>query len=346
MGNTSREIKRFNDIKRICEKANVKLEVAKDIPHDELYKLYNKVHLTINYSVSEGGPQTFFESSLCGVPMLINSDISMSKKIPCFKASTESDMISKLIYLKENPEECLRVGEEAMKVVLQNYTYKHSGEKFSNFFFDLAKTDNLFNDEITAFVISCGNNPNFDDCIIALNNQTMKCKIEVIKDYSPSSKAFQEMINRCKTKYYVQVDEDMILFPTAIEKMYESISNSKNNHVMIAHGLHDVHLDFDIIGIKIFNHDVYKNYPYNLDINSNKIPTIEQLERIEKDGYTTHMDTKSIVGYHSPKWTTELIFERYFDLMEKYKIYGYTWLKDLPKKLNNRYRRLGRCSFT
>ena len=34
------------------------------------------------------------------------------------------------------------------------------------------------------------------------------------------SKALQEMINRCKTKYYVEVDEDMILQPNAIELLY------------------------------------------------------------------------------------------------------------------------------
>ena len=149
------------------------------------------------------------------------------------------------------------------------------------------------------------------------------------------------MINRCQTRYYIQVDEDMVLYPTAIEKMYESITNSKNKDVMVAHPLIDVHLNFNIIGIKIYDYEVYKNYPYDTNPNSNKIPTIEQLERIHKDGYTSRILSsqynKNLVGYHSPKWTTELIFERYFDLMEKYKMYGYTWMKELPDKLEKMY---------
>jgi GR25 family glycosyltransferase involved in LPS biosynthesis len=338
VGNTEREIKRFDAIKNICEMANVKLDVARNISHNELYKVYNKAHICINFSISEGGPQTFFEAALCETPMLINSDISMSKKIPCFSSNTEDGMIKILKELKNTPEKCIEKGKEAKDIVLNNYTYEKSANKFSNFFYEIVKKDKLYNNDITAFVISFGDNPNFDDCIAALNNQTMLCKIDIIKDYAPSSKAFQEMINRCKTKYYIQVDEDMILFPTAVEKMYESMSNSKNKDVMISYGLHDVHLDFDIIGIKIFNYDVYKKYPYDLDSNSNKIPTIEQLERIKKDGYSTKMNIKTVVGYHSPKWTTELIFERYFDLMEKYKIYKYTWLKNLPKKLENIYK--------
>jgi MoaA/NifB/PqqE/SkfB family radical SAM enzyme len=190
------------------------------------------------------------------------------------------------------------------------------------------------NNELTIFVISAGKNPNFNDCIKALEAQTLLCKIDIIKDYAPMSRAFQEMMNRCQTKYYIQVDEDMILQPTAVQTMYEAIQQVPAKVCMVAHTLHDPHLAMDIVGIKVYKHDIFKNYPYNLEVIACEK---EQLNRMEADGYSIQVIEK-VMGEHSPKWTNELIFERYFDLMEKYKVYGYLWLEDLPRQLKAKYK--------
>jgi hypothetical protein len=93
--------------------------------------------------------------------------------------------------------------------------------------------------------------------------------------------------------------------------------------------LKDAHLNFDIYGVKGYKHDVLRKYPYNLEIISCEV---EQINRMTKDGYKTDMIEK-VLGIHSPKWTNELIYERYFDLMEKWKIYKYHWVGKLPAKL-------------
>lgn len=185
--------------------------------------------------------------------------------------------------------------------------------------------------ELTVFVITVGNNPNYDLCISALERQTVKFTLNIIKDYFPLSKAFQEMLNRCKTKYYIEVDEDMILYSDSIEKMYRSIKNTNNNIAMISFKLLDIHLTFKIHGIKIYKYNILKKYPYNL-----KHPSceIEQIERFKKDGYDL-LIPDSIVGKHSPIWNEELIFEHYYNLMEKFKLYGYSWMGKLPNKLWN-----------
>jgi len=187
---------------------------------------------------------------------------------------------------------------------------------------------------LTLFVISAGVNPNYEDCIESLKNQTIACKIEIIKDYAPMSKAFQEMLNRCKTKYFIQVDEDMILKPNAVEIMYSAIIRTTSEVSMISHMLHDTHLDFNIYGVKIYKFDIFKNYPFNLNVISCEK---EQIERIKNDGYVIRT-IETVIGEHSPKWTNELIFERYFDLMEKFKIYKYEWLRNIPNKLENIYK--------
>ena len=102
---------------------------------------------------------------------------------------------------------------------------------------------------------------------------------------------------------------------------------------MLAYKLHDVHLDLDLFGVKIYKHDIFKNYSYNFNVISCER---ELSDRMEEDGYIVQtIDT--VVGTHSPKWTSELIYDRYFDLMEKYKKYKYEWLKDIPQKLEKAY---------
>lgn len=188
-------------------------------------------------------------------------------------------------------------------------------------------------DNITVFIISAGKNPNLDDCVNALREQTITCKIDMIQNYAPMSLAFQEMINRCQTPYYIQVDEDMILQPTAIETMYRAILATTKTTCMVAHMLHDTHLDMNIVGIKIYKHDIFKHYPYNLNVIACEK---EQLNRLEADGYSIQT-IEQVIGEHSPKWNNELIFNRYYDLMEKYKAHKYIWLENLPRQLKAKY---------
>ena len=137
-------------------------------------------------------------------------------------------------------------------------------------------------EDLTLFILSTGNNPNFEDCVLALKNQTMLAKIDIISEYAPLSLASQEMINRCTTKYYIQVDEDMILNADSVEKMYNAIDRSDEKTSMIAFMLHDTHLDFNICGIKIYKHKIFKKFPYNLNIISCEM---EQLNRMKEEGF-------------------------------------------------------------
>jgi GR25 family glycosyltransferase involved in LPS biosynthesis len=337
VGNTKRKVKKFDDIKDICEKSGVKLIVCENIKNSELVNYYNQADICINFSLSEGGPQTFIESALCEVPMLIRKDNELSKIIPCFTGESKEEFIDILNNLKRNRKLCKKRGKEARKVALEGFTYRKTSQSFGKFVLELSGSkinqSDKFLDDLTVFVISFGENPNYLDCKNSLENQTVKFHIKEIKDISPMSKAFQKMIDNCKTKYYIQVDEDMILHSDAIEKIYNSLISSEENISTVAHMLRDVHLDFNLYGIKAYKHEVLKKYPYNLKIISCEV---EQINRLQSDGYETIM-VEEVVGYHSPKWTPELIFERYFDLMEKWKKFNYHWMSELPSKLMHIY---------
>jgi glycosyltransferase involved in cell wall biosynthesis len=334
VGNTTRKIKNFSNIVWVCETAGINLRVCENLPHAMLVNEYCKADICINFSTFEGGPQTFIESALCGVPMLIRNTNSLSKIIPCFTGETTEDFVVILNRLKTRRGECKAKGKEAREVALRGFTYKHAAEKFANFFLNNVNKRNLI-DELTVFVIRSGNNPNYEACVSALKNQNCSFTQEEIVNVSPMSAAFQQMIERCDTPYYVQVDEDMVLDSNAIERLYFSIKTTKSNVCMVTHMLKDVHLEFNIFGIKVYKHDIMVNYPYNLEIISCEK---DQLIRLEADGYVADMVEHSL-GLHSPKWTGELIYERYFDLMEKWKIYKYDWMKALPRKLLQIFKR-------
>lgn len=330
VGNTKRPVKRFDEIVNICDEAGVDLMVCSDIKNDDLVNYYNKADVCINFSDFEGGPQTFIESSLCEVPMLIRSNNELSKLIPCFTGDTKKDFVDILIRLKKNRKECRSLGKKARIAALEGFTYSNTAKKFANFFLDIdsdAKRD--LSETLTVFIIRSGQNPNYIDCLNSLKKQTVNFLLKEIVDIAPMSKAFQKMIDDCETEYYIQVDEDMILDENSIEKIYDEVISSDDKVAIVAHMLRDVHLDFDIYGIKGYKHSILKNYPYNLKIISCEV---DQMNRMNVDGYSTSMIEK-VVGRHSPKWSPELIYERYFDLMEKWKKFKYHWMGEIPAKL-------------
>lgn len=185
-------------------------------------------------------------------------------------------------------------------------------------------------EDVTVFIIVGGANPNLEDCCNAIAQQSVKTKVEIIQDVYPMSKAFNQMIDRCLTKYFIQVDQDMILYRDAVKILLDTIRERKSP--IVAFQLKDVHLNKALFGVKIYDYDIIKNYRYNEKAVSCEV---EQMERLKNDGYNVLADGLSydVLGLHAPKWTNEGIFERYFNLMEKFKLYHYIWMKFLPRDL-------------
>lgn len=183
--------------------------------------------------------------------------------------------------------------------------------------------------ELTVFVISCDNgDPNLSDCLEALGHQDIPVHIERIHNVAPMDRAFQEMLTRCQTPYFIQADQDMVLEPHAVSTMLDDIRSQPENVAIVAYMLRDVHLDFPIHGVKIYRHAAVSQFPYQDGMSCE----MGQMERLKAAGYV--METReTVLGEHSPQWTEELIFERYFDLMEKWKRFGYPWLENMPHQL-------------
>lgn len=182
---------------------------------------------------------------------------------------------------------------------------------------------------LTVFVISAGKNPNLPTTLAALKRQDVPFTLKRIIDVAPMSRAFQRMLDDCETPYFVQIDEDMVLYDNHLRTMFETIKQAKDKVGMVAFQLQDPHLDMLIYGVKIYRHGIVSRYPYNLEHSSCEV---EQLDRMKADGFD-YLTSPAIMGEHSPIWNTATIFDRYWNLMMKFKAYRYPWLESLPAKL-------------
>ncbi len=79
--------------------------------------------------------------------------------------------------------------------------------------------------DITVFIISAGEDTT-TACEEALANQDCTFTIKHIRDTFPMSSAFQRMPDECDTKYFIQVDSDMILKSHAIQSLYNGIKHT------------------------------------------------------------------------------------------------------------------------
>lgn len=93
-------------------------------------------------------------------------------------------------------------------------------------------------EQLTVFVITAGEE-SLDDCLAALSRQTHPFESRVIADVHPMSAAFQAMPERCETRYFVQVDADMILEPHAIGTLHDAIRAAGPRTFMVSGQLYE-----------------------------------------------------------------------------------------------------------
>ncbi len=180
--------------------------------------------------------------------------------------------------------------------------------------------------EVTVFVIAVEKQKNYQACLKALRKQTCKFTLEKVLDYAPMSKAFNQMLVKCKTPYFIQCDEDMILYPDTVRLMYQAIKKTTPQTGILLFHLKDVHLKKTIRGVRIYRTNIAKKYPFQDTLACENTQKIQ----MKKEGTLTKVDNR-IVGKHSPYWTTYTIFQRYFNFMERHKLHKRH--KEIPQEL-------------
>jgi len=191
------------------------------------------------------------------------------------------------------------------------------------------------NDKITIFIIDTSE-PSVDECIELIRKQTYtNFEIKRISNVFPMWRAFQRMLDECNTNFFVQVDADMLLTPIAIETLYTRII-SQNSQVAISVGwLWDDDVDRQILGVKIYNHNICMNFPYTNSLSCE----MTQVDKMKKHGYSIDVmnmpsSKDECLGLHFPSQNPEMAFRRWERNMIKFrKLKWMDWLSVYPSKI-------------
>jgi hypothetical protein len=288
----------FDLIEGVPYEENLDRKRLADIIIDDVDPTYEKAH------------NTSYEAAFFGAIPLTNYS---SKEYPFYKTDIKT-LENTLTHFLTNSEDLKNEQKKIFEWIKTDYTPENILKIYDRIYSIQNKNVSVDLPDLTIFLITCGENPNYPHCVEALQNQTCTFNLEVIRDVSPMAKAFQQMLDKCKTPYYIQVDEDMILKENAIITMYKDIKIASKNTAMIVYRLHDQHLNFNIQGVKIYKHEIFKQYPYNLNTLSCEM---EQLNKMKNSGYI-YQENNTVLGEHSPYWNNELIFDRYFIFMQKH----------------------------
>ncbi len=191
---------------------------------------------------------------------------------------------------------------------------------------------------VTCFVITIGK-PVAKRCLAALAESTTPHKLDVIENVSPLAAAYNEMLVRCKTELFVQIDEDMILAPTAVAKLVAAIDASGPEHVMACLPLWDVDLEQPIHGLKIYRHGLAQRHPFQHSADGDR----RDRDVWEAAGLTwsaAKLKPGNCVGEHGTEYTPEELFIRWRRLWQKHRHTGRVkWIEKWPKRLADRYER-------
>jgi len=191
------------------------------------------------------------------------------------------------------------------------------------------------NYDLTVFLLTVGD-PAYPYCEKALKEQDVRFfRYEVIENIAPMNAAFQEMINRATTKYFIQLDEDMILYPTAIKKMYNTMQAAPDDVGMICFSLWDVDLCKKILGVKIYRTSYMKKVNWQ-DLKASEMNILNQLNEFGAK-WVVHPD---IIGEHGAIYTTQTIYLRYKTMYEK-NICTWNLLTNDIKNKAEKYRKTG-----
>ncbi|MDA8792855.1 hypothetical protein N9N67_06385 [Bacteriovoracaceae bacterium] len=178
--------------------------------------------------------------------------------------------------------------------------------------------------EVTVFVVTIGED-SLDECVKAIENQTYKkdhqLPIEIIKDIFPMSEAFNEMHRRCQTKFFVQVDADVILKPEAVQTLYNAIKNKSFLTYASYASLYEE--GFGVGGsVRCWRKSFFKWFPFR------DARTVDRnlYKRARRFGFR-RKGLKDVVGIHRPRYS---IFSEY--LKTKSDVEKWRFLGRKPKK--------------
>lgn len=162
--------------------------------------------------------------------------------------------------------------------------------------------------DVTALVFSCDPSPLLEECLTALQAQTLPARrIEIVRNVTPISRAFQEGLDRVETPYFASVDDDMILHPRCFEQLHYLLTRNRDRAEVVL-GLEDPLLGV-IEGIHFYRTSAV--IPIGFYPCDEKGPERRLNRKLREAGYETLTDTSIVAGRHHPVYTPLAAFWKY-----------------------------------
>jgi hypothetical protein len=166
--------------------------------------------------------------------------------------------------------------------------------------------------DLTVFLITSGEDT-YDECLEALRSQDCTFKIEHIRDVAPMSKAFQTMPDRCQTRYFVQVDADIILHPHAIRTLHQAIRQSSFRTYMVYGRLYEE--GFGAGGaVKCWKRSIFRFFKFR------DVRTVDRdlYRRLRLLGLRRH-GLNEVLGIHRPRYSDFSLYLKSKSDIEKWR---------------------------
>ena len=141
--------------------------------------------------------------------------------------------------------------------------------------------------------------------------------VNVIMNVAPTNRAYNQMRERCKTPYFIQLDEDMELQEDAIQICMNQIEKSSRARKTFLHTFKLIDTDLGVGNppiidcLKLYNNQIMQNYPtYNNG--ETAVSSVDYFWHtpILNDGYLMNT-TSIIIGNHGNHRSNYDLFLRY-----------------------------------
>lgn len=298
-------------------------------PLEEMPDWYNSGTVYMCTSASEGTPNTALEAAACGCAIVSTPVGNMPELIRSGENGylVDRDLGALARHMLAACERHAELATAMVRDIRERDWRKVAPEYFALFADVIGRGARIrangrpdLSAEVTVFVSTVGA-PGFERCMAALEAQDCRFRLEVIRNVAPMSRAFQKMLDDCKTPYYVQVDEDMVLVPHAIRELYEAIAQAPEMVATLVRPLYDPHVGRCILGVKIYRHAIVARYPFADTLSCER----DQNRRLEADGYRVDVPKREemtvgspeLLGLHGLDYADTEAFERYATLVQK-----------------------------
>ena len=220
-----------------------------------------------------------------------------------------------------------------MLLTLRDMAYCRRGSRFKTLFKKMTLPKNIEAEDLrdgqmwftrppaknlrlTIFVVTIGGRQ-ISSAIGAIHNliEAEPILFHVIKNVTPASKAYDEMRRRCTTPYFVQLDEDMELYPEAILIFAESMNTWPEDRFVTYYPLADNVLGIGnppiVQSLKLYCARLMRPFPCHAD----NVPIRSSVDgpwhkQLEAAGYRARA-SKKVIGNHGRTRSLFDLFLRY-----------------------------------